>query len=351
MTQLLSSISFYGTEPFSYNTVVAQASTHITYGSNSKPVTISFTCFRLAAYIDRRIADVYKNAISGNAHLNMTPNRLCSHQLVTGEYGNKRKHLSECSCEALDRVSQPQIRAQYEDRVIETIFQILAQSTTSFSLKLALFASGSLLGEQILLFRLLEKLRKQNAKGTIELFFIDRCYENPIQNANPKRSFEDFFEKAPYINQFLEDLCQCLPQTIKVKGTFFKSDEDYIQRAQSDRNFKHHLIIGADPENTLPIIKNIGEKAGWGLSEPITLLTGSPGYPETHLYAPESEGLPVQCSDSQPSTVSPPQTQLAKNQNDLNPLILTAAAIGVLFFVILGLSLIKQSLYSNLELS
>ncbi len=236
------------------------------------PISISFHCSRSVSCIDKNICNVFQNAIDGNAHVDMIQNPFCSHEQVIGGCGNKRGYLSECRCEILNRVDKPEVRKNYENKVINTILQKFSDSMNSFHLKLAIFCSGELLGEQILLFRLLHKLKQKKAAGTIELFLIDRCYKQAIRNSCHDRNFEDSVGKEKYIEQFLREICQCLPQNITLKGNFFYSAKMYIKIAKINNAFKHHLLIGADIENTNVIMGNIGREAGLGIDQPPIVL-------------------------------------------------------------------------------
>ncbi|MGR3952530.1 MAG: hypothetical protein QRY74_06555 [Chlamydia sp.] len=147
----------------------------------------------------------------------MAPNSNgCAHGVVTGQCGNLRGRLSECTCSTLNRKRNPKIRIEYENRVIDAIMQSVRSAKGEFHFKLAVFASGHLLGEQILLFRLLDQLKKEGKRGTIDLFFIDKSYSSAIN-----RSDENILGREGSIEQFLVEITQILPKNITVMGSFF----------------------------------------------------------------------------------------------------------------------------------
>lgn len=256
-----------------------QVDANLTVGTLSNPsikqqkIGIFFHCSRLVSSIDQTMKTVFTNAIQGKAHLDMTPGNCPQHKDVAGECGNRRKHLTECRCEILDRNGHPEIRLAYEDKVIKAIFQLLrTQKKDSFHLKLAIFCPGFLLGEEILLFRLFEALKKGGFSGKIELFFVDRCFRNAIGNARNDGSFEDTVGKEKYIAQFIEEMCACLPKNITLEGTFFGDARHYIEMAKNNPHFKHHLLIGADIEKANLTMGEVGREAGLGTAAPITLI-------------------------------------------------------------------------------
>lgn len=288
--------NFYGTQKGIESSIALS-----TVYDRSNPVSISFRCSRSVSWMDERMSRVFQNAIFKKAHLDMTKNHICSHNQVTGGCGNRRGYLSECRCEVLDRISHPDVRTNYENRVIKTIFHLLSNTTGPFHFKLAIFCSGELLGEQVLLFRLLDKLKKENATGIIELFLIDHCYKHAIENSTHTDKFEDCVGREKCIEQFLIEIGQCLPQSISIRGSFFASSEQYIQMAQNNDRLKHHLLIVADIENSNFDMGQIGEKAGCGLANPIALIkTDAPAVCEldsvghlTNCYNPSGGARPA----------------------------------------------------------
>ena len=248
-----------------------------------EPCSISFICRRKVACIDGDIFDIFKNAVIGKAHENMQANPAgCPHGAVTGGCGNKRGELEECRCPTLDRMQKPHIRYQYENTVINRILNILqAQNIKNFKLNLAMFCSGRLLGEEILLFRLFNHLRHIDAHGRISLFLVDGCYESSIQatslyHANLKRNLPVQFIDAVGGNgslaQFLIEISKCVPPTISFEGTVFDHSDKYIERAEQDATFRHHLVIGADIEDARSPMTEISRRAAMSTEEPIALV-------------------------------------------------------------------------------
>ncbi|MGR3952528.1 MAG: hypothetical protein QRY74_06545 [Chlamydia sp.] len=256
---------------------------------------IIFNCFREIDTIDERIASVYQNIINCNAHRDIAPNNGgCAHGAVTGPCGNMRKKLSECRCEALNRKTHPDIRREYENCVIAVVMKSVRKTSGKFHFKLAVFASGHLLGEQILLFRLLDQLKKEKKSGVIDLFFIDHCYRPAIS-----KSDKNILGREGSIEQFLVEITQALPKNIAVSGGFFDDAQKYIALARKNKNFQHNLLIGADIEGLNKIMGDIGTGAGTGEHEPITLIKRDLGANSTRpeVCKLDSDGELDQCYD------------------------------------------------------
>jgi len=323
-------------QPYAYpNRVITDATVNVEQlNVGSKQIGLSFGCKRYAPYIDPRISAIYTNAILGKAAQDMTYNSTCPHNKVTSSCGNQRRHLSECRCKILDRIDHPEIRFAYENQVISAIYEILKENGANpFHLKLGIFCSGELLGEQILLFRLLNELNKSSLSGHIELFLIDRCYNTAIENSYQGYSFEQAVGNQKYIAQFLEEICYALPQNITVSGTFFDEADTYISTAQSNPNFKHHLLIGADIEKANFDMGRIGREAGLGKTLPITLVKA----PNSLLCQLDGYGNLRNCFNpnvTQPTLELPPKKTNHK-----------AVFIGAMAFLITGLFLFM--IYKN----
>lgn len=293
--------------------------------TQSRPIGLSFSCTRYFPNINPKIANIYANVINGKASQDMTQNTFCPHDAVTGSCGNKRGHLSECRCSVLDRTEHPEIRHEYENQVIAAVFNILKGSNIApFHLKLAVFCSSELLGEQILLFRLLNELKKNNLSGSIELFFVDHCYSQAIANSRHGGSFEQAVGGEKYIEQFLQEICYALPSNIQVSGTFFDDGATYISAARADPKFKHHLLIGADIENANFDMGTVGREAGLGLRAPITLAKR----PIPALCHLDEHGNFKNCYN--PSANSPLVTQ-PHRRSPINPML-----YGILIAVVFG---------------
>lgn len=315
-------------------TVEATITVRTLGNTNSTKKALSFECSRKVSWIDRKIHSIFMNAIQGEAHRDLIYNSQCPHNQVTGSCGNRRGALSECRCSTLDRVNQPEIRRNYENKVIKKILELLGQPNP-FHLRLAIFCSGQLLGEEILLFRLIHELKARSKTGSIEVFFIDLCYAQAISKAKHNTNFKDSVGKKDYISQFISDFSGCLPPNIELKGTFFDSSESYINFATANPSFKHDLLIGADIENTNVVMARIGTQAGARGIEPITLIRGAnaalceldPIGNLINCYNPEGNGNSSICSDAE--TESKGET--------LSPLFSVGSVlvVGLIFFSVL----------------
>ncbi len=234
--------------------------------------SLSFRCRRFVEAIDQRIGGVFFNAVRGQAHRDMAANPAgCALDQVAGSCGHKRGALSECRCQMLDRMRDPSKRKAYEDRVIAQILAIIkSQKGSHFRMRLAIFGSGDLLGEEILLFRLMHRL--QNMQGTIDLFFIDHCYRGAIQNPKQPNTLQNSVGGKRAIAQFLSEIALCQPRGIMVQGTFFGDAEEYIRVAGSNQNLRHDLLIGADIENGNQVMGKISCNARARNLPPIVLV-------------------------------------------------------------------------------
>lgn len=237
------------------------------------PYSISFQCSRSyphgtdtsKIYIRSEIIfNIFKKAVEGKSDEDIKAND-CAACIGAdmGHCGNIRGDLAECRCEDLNRKIKPHIRNHFENKVIEKILghNKIKQSFNngkSFQFNLAIFCSGRLLGEEILLFRLLNKLHNLKASGTINLFLIDRMEYTPaIKVGDPLKTLS----QCKYLDQFLREICECLPPTLKINGTIFAEAEHYIAQAEKDIQFRHDLLIGADIEGTQKIMSDISLKA------------------------------------------------------------------------------------------
>ncbi|NNM43643.1 MAG: hypothetical protein HKM07_04810 [Chlamydiae bacterium] len=317
--------------------IEARISIGTVLNQNSQRVAISFACARDVYHIDNRIYNVFINAISDTAYKDMSPNLSCSHENVAGGCGNRRGFLSECRCEPLDRLKFPGIRENYENRIIKTLLSKIGNSSNNFHVKLAIFCSGQLLGEQILLFKLLHQLNQSNAKGTIELFLIDHCYAPAISGSTHNDNLSDAVGREGYIQQFLTEICQCLPKDIKVKGTFFSDSKLYIQMAQKDTAFRHHLLVGADIEKANFDMGEVGKKAGSnGNPQPVVLVKTTTNQPAVCKL--DNIGNLQDCYDPRNSNAKFSPSQPTTNNND--DLLLTGVAVvgsvALVGFLVLG---------------
>lgn len=153
--------------------------------------------------------------------------------------------------------------------VINRALGIVRAEPNLRSLNIAIFASGGLHGEFVLMVRLIDQLKKIRFHGTIQLFLIDREYAQHIENAfyfNPS-AHPNGFKRTEFLGgrkdlaQFLSEVSLCLPRTIQLNGAVFGEASDYIARASIDGNFRHDLLIGADIEDTKAIVSQLKQKA------------------------------------------------------------------------------------------
>lgn len=241
-------------EPDDIHSVIVRADFY-----QQRPRGISFECSRVqptgsdqkTIYINRGLYDVFMKAVQGKAHEDMQPNHLggCG----TGNMshcGNRRGDLAECRCEDLNRKTKPYMRHQFENTAIRKIvthpkIEQSLSTKTPFQFNIAIFCSGRLLGEEILLFRLFHALHNRGVSGTLNLFLIDRIEYTPaIGLGNPAKALS----QHAYLQQFLTELCEGLPPSLKVNGAFFAETTDYIAHVSADAQFKHDLLINAGIE-------------------------------------------------------------------------------------------------------
>lgn len=247
-----------------------------------KPINILFKCVRQHPLMNCKVADVYCAAVHGNAHLLLTQNpNSCGEGDVAKHCGHYRGKLTECRCDTLDRIQHPMRRLQFENKVIQAALAIIAQQKESFVINIAIFASGGLHGEEILLFRLFHELRKKQLKGKITLFFIDTDYKKNIEATKQVYHLSKRVSSFSWmmnvgcredLAQFLHEVSLCLPPEVVVEGAVFGDSDNYIMSAQKNDAYKHHLLIGADIENLVSVVGTIDKLAGWGSAKPIVLI-------------------------------------------------------------------------------
>lgn len=255
------------------------------YDTIIQPESISFNCKRNYSCIDADIYEVYCNAVNGNSYMDMHDSPLvCKHDEVAGGCGNRRGKLSECRCTILNRRTDPKIRGHYEDVAIEKIMQVISNRVEEygdFTFNLAVFCSGGLLGEEILLFKLFHFIRSNNYSGEFNVSLIDKVYGTAIKTSSfyhsklclgqAQNSLEGPFGEDETIQQFLIEICKSAPKSITFSGQFFYDDESYISAVQNNSACKHDFLIGADIVGLLDNMKNIERYAGTGIIPPFLL--------------------------------------------------------------------------------
>lgn len=230
-------------------------------GAVARGAVLPFTFEMIRGEGDSRLARIFRNAVEGKGHVDITRNV----SEGGGDFrtdGHRRGNLYECRCKVLDRMRNPKIRIDFEDQVIDAAVKLVRENGLN-RLRLGMFCTGRLLGEEILLFRLLDALKKSGFQGDLELFLIDRDYGSAVRSGG----FED------YMQQFLVEVGASCPDGISVNGAFFADSSEYIARAKEDRQFEHDLLIGADIETARPFMGQIGREASSSIApKPITLL-------------------------------------------------------------------------------
>lgn len=201
---------------------------------NKDGKALQFKVSRNDNVVEPRIFNTFKNVVEGNAHLESK-----------GMLGEDRVPV--------DRDREPLTLLNFENQVILSLTEAI---NSPFELKLAIYNPGYLLGTEILLFRLIDYLKRMKASGEIQLFLIDSRYQDSIQKSIGGKQIMP----VDYISQFVKDICLALPSSIKVQGTFFASSEDYLQMAN-----QHHLLIGPQDAKDLAALNKGVKKA------PITL--------------------------------------------------------------------------------
>ncbi len=267
--------------------------------AQKRPYGISFECSRIqppgldqnTIYINRGLYEVFLKAVQGKAHEDMRPNTTgtCSGADMR-HCGNRRGDLAECRCEDLNRKTKPYVRHQFENEVIGKIvthpkIEQSLSSKTPFQFNIAVFCSGRLLGEEILLFRLFHALHNKGVSGTINLFLIDRLEYAPAIGLGDSAKA---LNQHTYLRQFLTEICEGLPPSLKVNGTFFAEADDYMAQASANAQFKHDLLIGADMEGAHEHMPKMNTSAGIDPSQP----------PLALVRKANTSGLPSVCEVS-----------------------------------------------------
>jgi hypothetical protein len=243
-------------------------------GCTHRPLNLYFKCQRTAKdnEVDTSVAHLYKTVVAGKAETLMKANpNGCAHNIVTGFCGNMRGDLSECRCDALDRMKHSIRRTKFEDEVIKEILDILKPNKENFHFNLALFATGGLHGEQVLLLRLIDALKSDGYKGNIHISLIDTVYKPNIEagyqvfcQKMQKFQWDKLIGDRKDLKQFLAEISLCLPSTLSLEGRVYGSSDDYVLRASHCMHNRHDLIIGADIEGMAGMVAGINEKAGKG---------------------------------------------------------------------------------------
>lgn len=233
--------------------------------TNSRPLNIRFACKRGLNAIDSSVEEIYQKIFNQTIQDKFTYQGTCGSTEVVGPHcGNGRDQLNECRCGPLDRFSNSNLRRQYEDQIIQTVLRIFRNSPFN-NFNIAVFASGGLHGELVLMVRLIKSLKDAHFQGIINVFLIDQIYQQSIGMAHrftvgPKPcSFDwvNFLGGRQDLAQFLKEVTYGLPPTIEVQGAVFGSDQDYITRAQCDANYRFDLLVGADTEDDGSVMAGI----------------------------------------------------------------------------------------------
>lgn len=315
--------------------------------SGHQPSSISFICSRNQPisndpnriYINADVFNVFRNAVLGKSDEDMVGNPGQCSEKGKRHCGNVRQYLWECGCDDLNRKLNKFYRLHFENDVISSIVNsqkiVNAQNAqTPFQFNLAMFCSGGLLGEEILLFRLINELRNREMSGTINLFLIDWEYKSAINRGNPDG----------LIDQFLREVCGSLPPSIKVNGTFFGDDDDYIQMVQVNSQFKHDLLIGADPEGAEKLMGKISQRASIFFEQaPIVLIRSNRG---PSICRINLMGEQENCYQPYPTNVQRPiptpqnQPKVQKPNPQFSSGVVVSGAIALVALIIMVIALI-----------
>lgn len=276
-----------------------------------KPINMRFICTRKVDFIDSSIKELYQIIVAQKAHLRLTEKpSICHTNAVMGHCGNSRGALTECACESLNRLTSPELRNRYENEVIDAAARICAKTPKGqpIQLNIAVFASGGLHGEEVLLIRLIDCLKNLKFKGTINLFLLDLQYRDNIGKAgsftlknkiDPPRenfSWDHFIGDREDLSQFVTEISLCLPPTIEVYGFVFSDANDYIKRAQAKYEFRHDLLIGADIENEMALFNHIKKQTFRIPNEPGLVLIKDSNLLPRMCTVPSSSSQEIDCS-------------------------------------------------------
>jgi hypothetical protein len=253
-------------EPYVDNVICTDG----TYCYAPRALNITCKCKRILDTIDQSVQHIYKAILIDENIGELLQSNPGGCQGINvggtkGHCGNMRGWLNECRCYLLNRKIFPGARKHYEDLIVDAAEQILKSTTictNDDSLNIAMFASGGLHSELVLMVKLLNRLRIAHFEGTVNLFLIDIDYKvsiqqaytfiNSPQGATTLRSFKwnNYLGQREDLEQFLRELSLGLPPKIQLNVHMFGEAEDYILRAQHDTNFRHDLLVGADIEMT-----------------------------------------------------------------------------------------------------
>ncbi|KAF3363392.1 Uncharacterized protein PHSC3_000001 [Chlamydiales bacterium STE3] len=219
-----------------------------------QPINISFLCIRNASKIDSSVKKIYQAIVKGQAARLLAANpHGCAAGQNIGHCGNVRGSLAECKCYILDRKRDPRLRHVYENSVIQQVLGLIGDNKHNFEVRIAMFATGQLHGEQCLLIRLIDFLKNNDYRGAIHISLIDTDYKGSIAvsysatqtPAGQTFPWTQLLGHRKDLEQFVVELSLCLPPSITLSGAVFESAKDYMFKAQQF-GYKHDLMIGAD---------------------------------------------------------------------------------------------------------
>lgn len=220
------------------------------------PTYTTYVCGNTSTSSNSSVEELRKKILNGTIQEELKVDVSCSCDQVMGETcGNKRGSLYECRCEALDRKKDPSLRAKHETLAIDTIEKLLTSKNSS-QLNLALFGTGGLHGELVLLVRLIDRLTQLKFKGCINLSLMDTCYQTAIKLTDQGKT--PCYTKS--MAQFMLELASFLPPTIQVNTTFYGDAGHYVAHVKNESSCKNDLLLAADAEDTMSILKELQEK-------------------------------------------------------------------------------------------
>lgn len=256
------SLTLSGTEQYPTATIQPffmrkSYSDRVTNQYSSRPLSMGFACKRTISEMDDSVRALYQKIFDQTIQHDLAYQPWCENGRDKGECAFFRGALSECKCGPLNRQAYPEFRGEFEDQVIAQVVNIV-QTTRTNDLKLALFATGGLHGELILMVKLIKALQDCNFEGTIRLFLIDEIYKPNIEQAEQDaKEGECSFGGRDDLEQFLRELTLGLPSTIELRGDLFYSADDYIATAQGMPSYQCDFVAGADTETNGSVMGEI----------------------------------------------------------------------------------------------
>jgi hypothetical protein len=227
----------------------------------------------------------------------------CAHNNVLGSCGNLRGRLVECRCEELDRLKNPLYRMVYEDNVVTQVMKIIAQQKGHFSVNLVFFACGGLLGEEIVIFKLLHKIRETKRSGVIHISLVDISFNENIQatkklyplKCGQTIPFEICLGYRGDLQQLLQEVSLCLPSGVTLEGAVYGSPSHYLFNISQNPSLKHDLLIGEDIGNTLGDVAQLQQASRTQIPAIILIKTQADQHAKAQPQLCNLDGHTIKC--------------------------------------------------------